>query len=429
MIRNILKNKTLKKIFILIFGTGFSQLLNLAFSPILSRLYLPEHFGVASLFLSSTATLSVVGSLKFEQAILLPKENKEAKNLLHLCLIIICSITLILFVLLVPTALLLNLFSSLDSVYLFFILLLPVGFFINSFIQLLSIFLTRIKKYSLISSTRILQSSSINISQLSFSFISLSSFSLIFGQILGGLMSILFSTFFIKEYIFGFHKLKKKIIFYLMKKYQRFPKYSILSTLMNALSLSVPIFLLNFFYDESVAGYFAMSYKLLIAPVSLIGRTSKNVYFEEASKIYREGGRIIKIFQKQTLILGLIILLPLIVIFFYAKQIFTTLLGADWNGIDLYIRAIVPLIFFIMLNGPSVANINILSLQKFQFKYEVVLLVLRILSIGIGYVLFNDPIKSISFYVLVGCIMNSILILKNSIEIRKNENSYTSSRK
>jgi O-antigen/teichoic acid export membrane protein len=52
---------------------GFSILA----SPITSRLFGPQEFGLAALFMSGATILSVIACLRYEMAIVLPKEDME----------------------------------------------------------------------------------------------------------------------------------------------------------------------------------------------------------------------------------------------------------------------------------------------------------------------------------------------------------------
>jgi O-antigen/teichoic acid export membrane protein len=63
-------------------GTGLSQLLTIASSPILTRLYNPFEFGKLAFFMSACALISIFSTGRYELAIMLPKNEKTAFNLL-----------------------------------------------------------------------------------------------------------------------------------------------------------------------------------------------------------------------------------------------------------------------------------------------------------------------------------------------------------
>jgi len=84
LLRNFIRNDFIKNIFSLLLGTGFAQALAIISSPILTRLYSPEEFGVFALYNSVVAVFLVFASGKYEYAFVLPSNKKEAENLFKL---------------------------------------------------------------------------------------------------------------------------------------------------------------------------------------------------------------------------------------------------------------------------------------------------------------------------------------------------------
>ena len=71
----------------LVTGTTLAQIIVVLTSPLLTRLYGPEAFGFYALFASITGILGVIACMRYELAIMLPKTDEEAANLLGLCLL------------------------------------------------------------------------------------------------------------------------------------------------------------------------------------------------------------------------------------------------------------------------------------------------------------------------------------------------------
>lgn len=66
----------------LVGGTAIAQDLSVLSSPLLTRLYGPEAFGIIAIFTAITGIISVMACLRYEQAIMLPKRDEEAANFL-----------------------------------------------------------------------------------------------------------------------------------------------------------------------------------------------------------------------------------------------------------------------------------------------------------------------------------------------------------
>ena len=78
-------------------GTTIAQAIPIAISPILTRIYTPEDFGVFALFLAITGVFSVVASGRYELALMLPRKEEDAINIFALGMMIIVLLTGVLF--------------------------------------------------------------------------------------------------------------------------------------------------------------------------------------------------------------------------------------------------------------------------------------------------------------------------------------------
>ena len=65
-------------------GTVISQIIAILVSPILTRIYSPDDYGVFGVYASIVGIVGVIITLKFEAAILLPKDNGKAIRLKNL---------------------------------------------------------------------------------------------------------------------------------------------------------------------------------------------------------------------------------------------------------------------------------------------------------------------------------------------------------
>jgi len=92
------KSEFSRNVLTLMTGTTIAQAIPIAISPILTRIYTPEDFGVFALFIAIVGFFSVIASARYEQAILIPKKDEDAINIFALGFIIICSISLFLLI-------------------------------------------------------------------------------------------------------------------------------------------------------------------------------------------------------------------------------------------------------------------------------------------------------------------------------------------
>ena len=94
-------NKALTSVLLLLGGTAGSQFLLILASPLLTRLYEPDQFGVLALFVSLIGLLSVIASARYELAIPIPWSRQTAVNLAALCLCVVVIVAALSFLVLV----------------------------------------------------------------------------------------------------------------------------------------------------------------------------------------------------------------------------------------------------------------------------------------------------------------------------------------
>ena len=83
----------LRQVLTLLGGAGLAQAIALAASPLLTRLYAPEHFGVFALFASLVALIATVATGRYELAVILPASDGEAWQVVKLALLIAVPVT------------------------------------------------------------------------------------------------------------------------------------------------------------------------------------------------------------------------------------------------------------------------------------------------------------------------------------------------
>jgi len=101
MIRRIIpKSDFINHVLTLMTGTTLAQFIPVLISPILTRLYSPKDFGLYFLFISIVSMIAPIAGLKYEMAIVLPKKQSDAVNILGIPLLLTVSITFMIFIVL-----------------------------------------------------------------------------------------------------------------------------------------------------------------------------------------------------------------------------------------------------------------------------------------------------------------------------------------
>lgn len=420
MISRFKKNDFLKSVVILMSGTAIAQIITILISPFLSRLYQPEFFGIFAIYTSIISILTVIVTGRYELAIVLPKSESEARNVFALSNLIVVF------------------FSILSSIIIYFfgerILILmnspefipwlwwlPFSVFIAGIFQNLNYLLVRKSEYGVVSKSQISRTLGVSSVQLVSGLGNNTPGGLIGGQLFGQFLATLFMGYKLnseKGELFkgiSIREIKK-----MGKKYSDFPKYSASQGLFFSIGQNLPPVLLLFFYDSQVVGLFALSMRLLNLPINLIGNNFKQVFFQKASHSYNEGKDVYKLLKKTTIILSMIATIPLLTIILWGPNIFSVFLGESWYGSGQFAQIMTLWMFSVFISRPTMAAIQIFSMQRFLLVYEIIGTVVKIIFFIITANYFN-AFYAILSYSLANVLFYLILMVYVFIKVKKKE--------
>lgn len=355
----LLNNQFSRNVLTLMTGTTLAQAIPIAISPILTRLYAPEDFGVFALFIAITSIFGAIVHGRYSLAIVLPREDEDAINIFALGFIITFSISFILLILvLIFNYHIVNFLNNKEiGVWLFFI---PASVFLSGFWQLLNYFNIRKKQYKDIAKATIVKSIILSITQISIGIMK----SGVAGLVSGQLFSQLFANVKLLLNILKDKALVKKIsklkMINLAKKYQDFPKYNAPAALSDITALRLPSILLPKLFELTTSGYFFIAHKMIAIPSSVIGPSISAVFFQEMSEKKNNRLKCWHLFIKTFKQLIFIALPISIFIFLFAPFLFQIIFGEEWRVSGEIARwlGIVFLFSFVVSSVSSVFTIS-----------------------------------------------------------------------
>ena len=374
------KSEFSRNVLTLMTGTTIAQAIPIAISPILTRIYTPEDFGVFTLFIAITSIFGSIANGRYELAIMLPKKDEDAINIFALGFIITSTISLILLVLVIlfHDYFLTLLNNESIGIWLYF---LPIAVFFTGLYNILNYFNNRKKYYKDIANATIIKSIITAVIQLSVGFLKQGASGLISGQLVSQFFANmrLFKNI-IKDRLL-LSKISKVKIIALAKRYKDFPKFSMWAILANTLSTHLTNILISAFFSMATLGFYSLVQRLLGMPSALIGGSIGKVFFQEATKEKQETGKAIKTFNSTVKKLIVIGLPSFGILFFIVEDLFAFVFGEEWRIAGIYAQIAIPL-FFIRFVVATVSAIDtIMERQNIFLIFNIVLLSISLLVI------------------------------------------------
>lgn len=412
-IRNITNNRFIRNVTILATGTAAAQAVALVSSPIITRIYGPEAFGLMGVFMAIVQIFVPIAALTYPIAIVLPRDDKNAKGLVKLSLYISIGLaTFVSLVLLFFNNFIVNLFQIHEvSVFLF---LIPLVILFSGLMQVSNQWLIRTKQFGINAKVAFIQSVVINASKIGIGvFNPIASVLIVLSALANGLRALLMIIFIRKsKYKQKMHPQEDQMtIKELAMKHKDFPLYRAPEVLVNSVSQRFPVLMLTSFFGPAAAGFYTLGNTVLQQPIRLIGESVGNVFYPRITEAAHNEESLTKLILKATFALGAVGIIPFGAIILFGPWIFSFVFGADWLMAGKYAQWIGLFLFCEFINKPSVRSLPVLSAQLFHLNFTIVILLVRLSALAIGYYIFSSDLIAIALFGIASAIMHIILIL------------------
>lgn len=326
----LLKSELIRSASVLITGSVVAQLLSILLQPFLRRFFSPESFGIYSVYLSLVGIIFILSSLRYDDAIVLPKSDKESINLVGLSLIINFIINFLIFILFLLLGQEIIIFLNLPENFPPGILLIiPVGAFLFGTYQALNNWLIRNSKYYSISANKLIRRSAEGVAQIGFA-IAKSFDGLIYSDLVGQAASVTSTAIQAGNSKLNFKLISFNKLKYVFKKYSEFPRYNLIPAFMSSCSYLLPPIFINKFFSPQVAGFFDLSKLLLSVPMVFIASAISSVLLQRISLKFNKNESILSDLRPVFIIVVAIAIGEIASIIIFGEMAFKIIFGDQW---------------------------------------------------------------------------------------------------
>jgi O-antigen/teichoic acid export membrane protein len=336
----------LRNVSIMLTGSAAGQLVSVLLSPVLTRIFSPQQFGVLSIYTALLTILVVIASLRYELALTLAASEEEAINLVAVCICALLATTFMVGAasLAFPEEWVKILWTNPYESYRqngyrgLFIL----GFFCLGGYYVALYFATRAEAFAAIARTRIYQGVTGPLSQIALGLGGFGAPGLLIGSILGqsaGTFGLFYGQI-------GRNRALLRAISWsrmmaLARRYSRFPLVASWAALIDAAGGNQLLYLVvSVQYSPAIAGFIFLAERIVARPLSLIGTSILQVFVGEAGKMVSADPAKLRarFYQVVTRQFGLA-LAWIMLANVAGATFFPTVFGSDWGDAVIYLQA------------------------------------------------------------------------------------------
>jgi O-antigen/teichoic acid export membrane protein len=418
----------LRNVSIMLTGSAGGQMVSILLSPLLTRLYTPQQFGILSVYSALLTILVVIASLRYELALPLARTDRDALNLVAVCgcVLLVTTAAVGLMAFAVPTSLVQTLWTTPPAAgeLASYRGLLVLGYFCLGGYYIALQLATRAGAFPAIAKTRLAQGVVGPTSQIGLALLGLGTPGLLIGNILGqsagtfGLFGCVIGR--VRSWLQSLSWRRMRV---LARRYARFPLISSWAALIDAAGSSQLLYLLAAVaYSPHVAGFIFLVERVVSRPLAIVGTSILQVYIGEAGRIVasdpaglkRRFGQVV---SRQFMMAVAWVLLANIA----GSLLFATVFGKEWEEGIFYLRALSIGYLAQAVVQPVFHTLQILEKQGLAAGWQISRLVLTV-AVFMGCTRLGlEPYWGIAGYSAAQalCCVVLLLIMVRAIEARQ----------
>jgi len=381
----------------LISGSAAAQALTLALAPVLTRLYVPENFGVLALYSSLLFISMPLVSARYEMAIVPAENDDEAFGLLLLSCGIAILFGLMTTLLMLPRLTTVLRMQALQR----YVWLVPFSVIVTGFYQAVRQYRIREKQFHDISVSQIVQSGGAAVAQFGSVVIQASAWGLLLGQLSGLLASTYVLSRSVKSAWDRWHRLHQDQHFATLRglavRYRRHPTFLPWGGFVDSMAQRLPILMLSGFYGPYFLGLYAVADRIIRMPISLIGQNCAPVLFQKMSEQDTKA-RIASILMRWGLGMSAFFLLPAVALYLASRFLFAVVLGKTWAAAGGLAVDLIPIYWGSLVVSPVSGLLIIANRQGLYFLIQALFLVTGFCSLWLGHHWMMNGEKTVLLY-------------------------------
>lgn len=350
-------------------GTAVAQAIPLVGSLVIARLFAPAEFGVFTAWLGIAAIVGVFVTGRFEMALALepdgePRE-RAAMATVATTLLLVAAVTLI------GTPVYLLLGDRLPQLPSALLLLFVPAFITLAASQIWQAWAAADGRFRALSMMRIVQAATITGLQILVGAIAPEASSLAAAHIIGVAAGVGFMAIQLPPRRLDGGRVTLRAFW---RRYRKFPLFSLPADTVNTTAAQLPLVLVASRFGAEAAGFVALAFRTLGAPISLMGTAVLDVFKRRASSAWRERGDCAAEYRQTFVVLAAGSAVATVIFWFAGEELFAVAFGEEWRPAGKAALILLPLFALRFVASPLSYVFYIAEKQHVDLMWQVCLL-------------------------------------------------------
>jgi O-antigen/teichoic acid export membrane protein len=394
-------------------GAALGQAVAILASPLLARLFDAHAFGVFATFGAITTVIGLTATFKYDQAILLERDDRDAARVFRFCCLVGLAIALL-------SAVAFGVAAAMGG---------PAGWgeiaralalfgapavFLAAVANALSAWLVRVGGFGALGAAQVTRSLTTAALQAIAGIMATTGAWLVGAQTIAVAASNLTmarGAGLRRVWHMSTRGYRDDVAHYgaIARRYRDFALYGAPQGLGRLLAGNLPLLLLPWLFTPAETGLYWLAYRTLVAPNLVIGQSVRSVFLHRAAAIQANGGDLLgPLAAACRWLSGLYVPVALLLVWL-GPALFALVFGEEWRKAGEYARWMALPWAIECATAPASALATVLRLQRALLTTEVVGLVARAVALLAG-LQWGDPLVAILAYGIAAALTNAAFL-------------------
>lgn len=170
-------------------------------------------------------------------------------------------------------------------------------------------------------------------------------------------------------------------LFGFWSRYRRFPIFALPADTVNTAAGQLPLIILSSRFGADIAGYVALTFRVLGAPISLMGMAVLDVFKRRASESWRETGSCRGPYTETFLVLAALSAAATLLFWFAGEDLFVFAFGAAWRMSGEAAVILLPMFALRFVASPLSYTFYIAEKQHIDLMWQICLLFMTLTAL------------------------------------------------
>lgn len=357
-------------------GALGAQALPLLAAPLITRMCTPADMGAFSLWLAVVAVAAVGATLRMETAMILDHEPEQQRT----CFRVVLYTATITAVVVTALAVLAHLADvpAVRQLSWPALLTVGVGTWLVANMQTTLAYATSHNAFGKAARAKIWGAGTIAAAQLLLLAAGADALGLLAGQLIGLATGLLVARRLLHPPSPGFRLALGLEGRAYLGRHRKFWQYTLPSNLLNSLVGQLPLILIGMRHGALAAGLFALTQRVLAAPISLLAASVLEVFKRQSVHEFQEVGHCKQAYRYTFKVLLLLGLLPSLVLLLFSPQLFAWVFGPAWREAGELAQILAPLYFLNFIASPLSYVFFVTGKQNVDMWWQVTLFLMTV---------------------------------------------------